>query len=102
MQIIQFPATLFEHYTQDDGIKSGVTLSKSIPTLSGSDASKGVDEKISNRISNIEYRIMNDEVLRQIDRAVYELYGLTEEEIRVVEGDPSTPSLAFSGFSRSG
>ena len=79
---------------QDDGIKSGVTLSKSIPTLSGSDASKGVDEKISNRISNIEYRIMNDEVLRQIDRAVYELYGLTlarrlfggEEEIRIVEG----------------
>ena len=25
---------------------------------------------------------------RQIDRLVYDLYGLTEEEIRVVEGEP--------------
>ncbi|MHB8775816.1 MAG: Eco57I restriction-modification methylase domain-containing protein, partial [Bellilinea sp.] len=29
---------------------------------------------------------------RQIDNLVYELYGLTEEEIRIVEGDPTQPS----------
>jgi len=27
---------------------------------------------------------------RQIDRLVYELYGVTEEEIRIVEGDPAS------------
>jgi hypothetical protein len=27
---------------------------------------------------------------RQIDEAVYELYGLTEEEIKIVEGDSRT------------
>jgi len=26
---------------------------------------------------------------RQIDRLVYELYGLTAEEIKIVEGDPA-------------
>jgi len=29
---------------------------------------------------------------RQIDNLVYELYGLTAEEIRIVEGDPTQPS----------
>jgi len=29
---------------------------------------------------------------RQIDALVYELYGLTEEEIRIVEGERKTPS----------
>jgi len=45
---------------------------------------------------------------RQIDRLVYELYGLTEEEIKIVEGtnlDASTapheePDSGHSGYNR--
>lgn len=29
---------------------------------------------------------------RQIDRLVYDLYGLTEEEIRIIEGVPESAS----------
>ena len=33
-----------------------------------------------------ELKRIIDETDRQIDRMVFELYGLTEEEIRIVEG----------------
>jgi hypothetical protein len=32
---------------------------------------------------------------RQIDETVYELYGLTEEEIRIVQSDPLSVSPPF-------
>lgn len=34
-----------------------------------------------------EFKMRFDATDKQIDRLVYELYGLTEEEIRIVEGN---------------
>jgi hypothetical protein len=38
-------------------------------------------------------------MLRQIDRLVYELYGLTEDEIRIVEGGHALSRVPGIGFS---
>jgi len=37
---------------------------------------------------NVFYTNRCDSLDRQIDRLVYDLYGLTEDEIKIVEGTP--------------
>lgn len=47
-------------------------------------------ESVKNRLD-----IQIESLDRQIDEAVYELYGLTEEEIRIVEGREKTPVTPY-------
>ncbi|MDO9028718.1 MAG: hypothetical protein Q7U68_07690, partial [Candidatus Roizmanbacteria bacterium] len=54
--------------------------------------------KLDAEVNKLEMQIASLD--RQIDQSVYELYGLTEEEIRIVEGDPSTPVLKHLRFPR--
>ena len=55
-------------------------------TLSLSDQSewKGYFEEMKNKVNQLQSEIEKTD--KQIDQMVYELYGLTEEEIKIVEG----------------
>ena len=61
-------------------------LKKQKVTLSLSDQSEWKDffEKSQTEINQIQSEI--DKTDKEIDQIVYELYGLTEEEIKIVEG----------------
>jgi len=46
----------------------------------------GESDKLKTRIYKIHFWVLeNEEYERQIDQMVYELYGLTPEEIEIVE-----------------
>jgi len=47
---------------------------------------KDLREELKNDDVQCELRIITDKYERQIDQMVYKLYGLTEEEIKIVEG----------------
>ena len=38
------------------------------------------------------------EILREIDRIVYDLYGLTEEEIAIVKRDSGAQSIVYGNY----
>jgi hypothetical protein len=54
-----------------------------------------VDEIIKVKMVNPSVDISDLEV--DIDRLVYELYGLTEEEVAIVEGKEPTPNPSLKG-----
>ena len=47
-------------------------------------SSYGCPENVFDRVRNLEREIVR--VDEEIDRRVYVLYGLTEEEVKIVEG----------------
>lgn len=51
-----------------------------------SKASKMLAQKVSDLLNNIDVKSLSTSLENEIDRIVYELYDLTEEEIKIVEG----------------
>jgi adenine-specific DNA-methyltransferase len=57
---------------------------QNIDTITKSKLTELADKAIQEKTNNQQVDIT--EIENQIDQLVYELYGLTEEEIRIVEG----------------